>query len=197
MSGALNGAHARRALYGAQSPKGWIIKTTLFSHPGYTRAHELHLFPVSRATLTHGFLMFIHSFPPPFSPFSRVLPAFRLLFARDYSHAGGPVRRARLFIYWRAGAVTIWAPRFRRCCATRAASGATASTAATTTRNSTSSTCFTTGFRAACTYLARISSTSNPAWSTLCAQGRCQVRSDLTSRPRPDLRSYLFTHDLT
>ena len=56
-------------------------------------------------------------------------------FARDYSHAGGPVRRARLFIYWRVGAVTIWAPRFRRCCATRTASGATASTAATTTRN--------------------------------------------------------------
>jgi tubulin beta len=28
-------------------------------------------------------------------------------------------------------------------------------------------------------------------------QGRCQVRSDLTSRPRPDLRSYLFTYDLT
>jgi hypothetical protein len=28
-------------------------------------------------------------------------------------------------------------------------------------------------------------------------QGRCQVRSDLTSRPRPDLRSYLFTLDLT
>ena len=50
------------------------------------------------------------------------------------------MRRARLFIYWRAGAVTIWAPRFRRCCATRMASGTTASTAATTTRNSTSST---------------------------------------------------------
>jgi hypothetical protein len=28
-----------------------------------------------------------------------------------------------LFIYWRAGAVTIWAPRFRRCCKTRTASG--------------------------------------------------------------------------
>jgi hypothetical protein len=38
------------------------------------------------------------------------------------------VRCARLFIYWRAGAVTIWVPRFRRCCATRTASGATAST---------------------------------------------------------------------
>jgi hypothetical protein len=47
LSGASNGFHARRALYGAQSPKGWIIKTTLFSHPRYTRAQELHfLFPV-------------------------------------------------------------------------------------------------------------------------------------------------------
>ena len=36
--------------------------------------------------------MFIHSFPPPFSPFSRVLPAFRLLL------------RARLFTFRRAGA---------------------------------------------------------------------------------------------
>jgi hypothetical protein len=29
-----------------------------------------------------------------------------------------------LFIYWRAGAVTKWAPQFRRCCATRTASRA-------------------------------------------------------------------------
>jgi hypothetical protein len=28
-------------------------------------------------------------------------------------------------------------------------------------------------------------------------QGRCQIRSDLTSRPRPELRSFLFTLDLT
>ena len=28
-----------------------------------------------------------------------------------------------MLIYWRAGAVTIWAPQFRRYCATRTASG--------------------------------------------------------------------------
>ena len=55
-----------------------------------TRARTNYI-PVSRATLTHGFLTFIHSFPPPFSPFSRVLlPAFRLLL------------RARLFTCRRA-----------------------------------------------------------------------------------------------
>jgi hypothetical protein len=63
-----------------------------FSHPGYTRAHDLHfVFPVPNCHT--DFLTFIRSFPPPFSPFSRVLPAFRLLL------------RARLFTCRRAGAV--------------------------------------------------------------------------------------------
>ena len=90
----MNGAHARRALYGAQSPKGWIIKTTLFSHPRYTRAYDLHFLFLLPNCHT-DFLTFIHSFPlwPPFSPFSRLLPAFRLLL------------RARLFTCRRAGAV--------------------------------------------------------------------------------------------
>ena len=94
MSGALNGAHARRALYYAKSPRGWIVKTTLFSHPGYTPAHDLHfLFPVPNCHT--DFLTFIHSFPLwlLFSPFFRLLPAFRLLL------------RARLFTCRRAGAV--------------------------------------------------------------------------------------------
>ena len=68
-----------------------MSKTTLFSHPGYTRAHELHfLFPVPDCH--SDFLTYIHFFPPTFSPFSRVLPAFRLLL------------RARLFTCRRAGA---------------------------------------------------------------------------------------------
>ena len=71
---------------------GLIIKTTLFSHRGYTRAHDIHfLFPVPDCHT--DFLTFIHSFPPPFSLFFRVLPAFRLLL------------RARLFTCRRAGAV--------------------------------------------------------------------------------------------
>ena len=61
-----------------------------FIFPSRIHARARITFPVSRATLTHGFLMFIHSFPPPFSPFSRVLPAFRLLL------------RARLFTCRRA-----------------------------------------------------------------------------------------------
>ena len=63
-----------------------------FIFPSRIHARARITFPVSRAKLTHGFLMFIRSFPPPFSPFSRVLPAFRLLL------------RARLFTCRRAGA---------------------------------------------------------------------------------------------
>ena len=78
-----------------------------FIFPSRIHARARITFPVSRATLTHGFLTFIHSFPPPFSPFSRVLPAFRLLLrvsreiihmqagrcgARDCSYTGGLVR---------------------------------------------------------------------------------------------------------
>ena len=109
----------------------------------------------------------------PLSPLSPACsPPSGCFFARDYSQAGGPVRCARLSIYRRAGALTIWAPRFRRCCATRTASEATASTAATTTRNSNSSTFFTTGPQTAFKYLARIFLISNPARSTLRARQR-------------------------
>ena len=69
------------------------LLNSFFSQPGYTRAHDLHfLFPMSK--FHTDFLTFIHSFPPPFSPFSRLLPASKLLL------------RARLFTYrMRAGAL--------------------------------------------------------------------------------------------
>ena len=131
---------------------------------GDTRARTTYIscFPCQTTTR----IFFRLSTPSrPLSPLSPTCsPPSGCFFARDYSHAGGPVRCAKdIRVSWRAGAVTIWAPRFRRCCATRTASGATASTAATTTRNSTASTCFTTGPRTACTYIAQICSTSNPA----------------------------------